>query len=281
MILTKLERLINRNKYSIGNIRSVPKRVNLEWWQSRPNVGDEISPVIVDWMLEKKNLTREQEIRSTKHLMAVGSIIGMSKFDATIWGSGIHVESSIKRLKRFRPLIKYDIRALRGPVTKQILEGLGYNCKNAVYGDPAVLMPLIYPGCKDRNRKGTLVIDHYYNDSSSGFPDKDIKVISAGVEDWKGFIDEILMSEKVISSSLHGIILAEAYGVPAVFVSKGMDQQMMKYKDWYQSTGRDDYPIAASVEEALSMKACALPDIKEMQHHLIDAFPYDLWSIEK
>lgn len=281
MILKKLERLINRNKYSIGNKKAIPKKVNLEWWQERPNVGDEISPIIIEWMLEKKGLSLDQEVDYTRHLLAIGSIIGMGRFDATIWGSGIHVESSVRRIKKYHLLVRYDIRALRGPMTKHILEKIGYNCKNAVLGDPGVLMPLIYPGDTREKKNEILVIDHFSNDTSSSIDREDIKVISAGTEDWKGFIEEILMSKKVISSSLHGIILAEAYGVPAIFVSEGMDKQLMKYEDWYHSTGRYDYPIASSVEEALAMKAADLPDLKEMQERLVNAFPYDLWGKKK
>ena len=102
--------------------------------------------------------------------------------------------------------------------------------------------------------------------------------ISPLVEDWRTFIDSITNSELVISSSLHGIILAEAYGVPAIMLNHNRD--MFKYRDWYYSTGRYDFPIADTVEEALMMKPALLDKdiLKAMQKRLLDSFPTDLWD---
>lgn len=45
---------------------------------------------------------------------------------------------------------------------------------------------------------------------------------------------------EVYSSSLHGIILAEAYGVPAVMFRSYDKSVDFKYLDYYASTGRYD-----------------------------------------
>lgn len=95
---------------------------------------------------------------------------------------------------------------------------------------------------------------------------------------YKYFIDEIVKSEKIISSSLHGIILAESYGVPAILLNEGIDNQLIKYYDWYYSTGRKSVKIANSIEEALSMEPMDLPDLTNMRNDLINSFPYDLWD---
>ena len=42
--------------------------------------------------------------------------------------------------------------------------------------------------------------------------------------DYRLFLNELVRGERVISSSLHGIILAESYGVPAVlYRPEGLD----------------------------------------------------------
>ena len=88
------------------------------------------------------------------------------------------------------------------------------------------------------------------------------------------------LSRKIISSSLHGIILAETYGVQAVFLNTGdyVDKALMKYYDWYFSTGRMCVKIARTMEEAKEMEPMSLPDLTELREKLMAAFPYDLWE---
>lgn len=104
-------------------------------------------------------------------------------------------------------------------------------------------------------------------------------IISMNTNDYKSVIDKIVSCKKVYSSSLHGIILAEAYGVPAVFF-RGIPAVIdFKYKDYYASTGRFDVPMANNLAESFSFEAPELPDLSKLQQGLMDAFPYDLWEV--
>ena len=92
-------------------------------------------------------------------------------------------------------------------------------------------------------------------------------------DDWMAVIDKIVMTKLVICSSLHGIILAESYGVPAILLNDyGMN--LFKYEDYYYSTGRFDFPVAKTVEEALKLAPPPLPDFTEMRESLVSSFPY-------
>lgn len=275
-MLKKLYSYMNRNNTSLGKNKTVPNRVNIEWWNSRPNVGDALSPVIVEWMLEQRGIQADKYVQSTKHLLALGSIVGTKNFDATVWGSGIHTFDNVGRLAKYHRIIKYDIRALRGPITQDALRTCKYNVDGIPLGDPAVLMPLIYQPPSVEKEYDLCVIDHYYNHSDiSG--DRTI-VLPAGTNDYQYFINTIIASEKVISSSLHGIILAESYGIPAVFLCNGVEHQMMKYYDWYYSTGRYEVKVAKNIEEGIHMEPMPLPDLNEIRSGLIQSFPYDLWE---
>ena len=76
-------------------------------------------------------------------------------------------------------------------------------------------------------------------------------------------ISEIVESEKIISSSLHGIILAETYKVPALLLlEKGKSQ--FKYEDYYFSTGRYNITLSHTLEEAWYLKAMPLPDLSDI-----------------
>ena len=83
---------------------------------------------------------------------------------------------------------------------------------------------------------------------------------------------------EVYSSSLHGIILAEAYGVPAVMFRSYDKSVDFKYLDYYASTGRYDVPIVDTFEEACQIEPLPLPDIKPLQEAAMASFPYDLWN---
>lgn len=80
------------------------------------------------------------------------------------------------------------------------------------------------------------------------------------------YVDQLCSAERVISSSLHGIILAESYGIPAVLYLpeevKG-NLTLYKYRDYYYGTGRYEFPIAKTIQEALQITPCMLPDLKE------------------
>lgn len=76
-------------------------------------------------------------------------------------------------------------------------------------------------------------------------------MLSPLTEDWKAFIDRICTSDLVISASLHGIIIAETYGVPAVFLNDAESEDLFKYEDYYASTGRWHIPMVNTVEEAV------------------------------
>lgn len=268
------------NRYSMGWKKSKAKRINLEWWSSHLNLGDTLSQIIFYWMLKRKGCDPEYKTKKTIHLLGLGSIIGADGFDAVIWGSGIHKLDNLYNICRYNRFLKYDVRAVRGPVTKAILENCGhYDCKNVVYGDPAIIMPKIYRPKNDEKKYKVSLILHYITPNKSRYAEN-YHCIPIETDNYKKFIDEIVASELIISSSLHGIILAETYGVPAVFLNENglLDHVLMKYYDWYFSTGRANVVIAHSVEEALRVKPMRLPELAEMREALMNAFPYDLWG---
>ena len=170
-----------------------------------------------------------------------------------------------------------DIRAVRGPLTRQVYLKLGHKCPE-VYGDPGILMPLIYQPSNTKKTKDFMIIPQYTteNEIRKYYPDK--LIISMNSNDYKSVIDKIVSCKVVYSSSLHGIILAESYGVPAVFF-RGIHPIIdFKYKDYYASTGRYNVAMPNSLSEAFKTEPPELPNLKKLQQGLLDSFPYDLWE---
>lgn len=255
-----------------------PERFYKNLVQNAPfNLGDSLGEVIIRYLLAKKGIVFDKPVSRTKHLYCVGTNIQGAWQSATIWGSGIYppltwAHKLVWKLSRR----KLDVRAVRGPLTKQILEGLGFSCPN-IFGDPAILMPMIYNPCKEKKYK-YIVIPQFIKEKDFREKHPNEHMVSMNTNDYKAVIDEIVSSEMIITSSLHGIILAESYGVPAVFF-RGLPQwKDFKYYDYYYSTGRKDIKIAESFEEALTMKPLPLPDLSKMRQDLLDSFPYNLWE---
>ena len=260
-----------RNRKTLDGRYADPKKVNLEYWNFNENLGDLLAPVVTQWMLGRLGRSLSEEAVRPGHLMTVGSVLGLGNFDAVVWGSGVNSFGHVGRIALQRDYRRLDIRAVRGPVTAQVLRENGYTCPQ-VYGDPAILLPMIYPGSRPEKKRDYVVIDHYMKKKRTG---EDALSIRTG--DYRTFLDKILEAEVVYSSSLHGIILAESYGIPAVFLRQGMEEEMLKYYDWYFATGRYEVRSAASLSEAKRMVPMELPQLEKMREGLLQSFPYDLW----
>lgn len=274
-MINKIKRRIFRNEVTITGQKVYRNKVNLEWWNKKQNLGDVLSPIVYEWMLEQEGIDKEQNIGKTVHMLGIGSVIGMGRFDAVVWGSGIHTFKTIRDIVNQMKYRKYDVRAVRGPVTASVLEACGYKCPK-VYGDPAILMPEIYSPLKVEKKYKVSVILHIEHQNIQ--KPEDMHYINMKTTEYKKVIDEIVSSEKIISSSLHGIILAETYGIPAVFLKAGMEDEMLKFYDWYYSTGRKNVIIADTIEQANEMKTMPLPNLDVARQNLKEAFPYELWK---
>ena len=103
-------------------------------------------------------------------------------------------------------------------MTRFVLSQSGIECPD-IYGDPAILLPQIYKPEKREKRYKVGIIPHlldasyplinYYRKS----PDTTIFDLK-NYESIEAFIDEINQCEVILSSSLHGCIISDAYNIP-------------------------------------------------------------------
>lgn len=263
-----------RNKFCLYNIfkKAKKNKVNLNYWSESANLGDALAPIILNHMLEQRNIDGDKPVSKTKHLYAVGSVLTAGIQDCTVWGSGVLNATLLYRLKKR----KFDIRAVRGPVTRAILLDYGYNVPE-VYGDPAILLPEIYTPepCPKKAKYGVILHKDYI------IPTRDNELaetifIDIRTENYKLFVEQLMSVNIVISSSLHGIILAESYGIPAILLKPQVD--ILKYYDYYYSTGRTIFPIASDIAEAKKIVPAELPDLTQLKTALKISFPYDLYE---
>ena len=208
------------------------------------NWGDDLNEHIAKRLTEKQFVIlpycRLERFFHIESYLLIGSILAL--FDMThtvVWGSGILNGNDIDKIHGTPD----KICAVRGPRTRKELIKKGIPCPE-VYGDPALLMPRFYqPVIRTHYSMG--IIPHWEDvkkdDVQRLISDPRVKFIKVqGYDNWTDFIDEICSCDFVISSSLHGLIIAEAYGIPSRWVEFGtyIDGWEFKYNDFYESIGK-------------------------------------------
>lgn len=253
-----------------------PKELAFFWWKEGDfvNFGDYISCKLVERILGKSVYCyNKKSPNQVKKLLASGSIYYFANEGDVIWGSGINGKKMKRSDYSFNQL---DIRSVRGPLTRDFLMKTFKIDVPEIYGDPALLFPFFFPEFKkaENPEHEHLIIAHYHD--ISHFIDDDNICIVHATEPWDQIVKAILNSKFVISTALHGVILAEAYGIPARLLRLGETEPLFKFVDYYEGTGRPNFNFATSVEEALLMGG--EPPIQCDLQEIYNAFPFEYWQ---
>jgi pyruvyltransferase len=258
---------------------SAPEGLPLFYWNEKwrgrtlVNFGDYISLKLVERIVDgavQPYVKGQKNV--TKKLLATGSIFSFAIDGDVVWGSGINGKLLNKKDYKFKTL---DIRSVRGPLTRNFLkEHLNIDCPE-IYGDPALLFPYLFPEFKKRKTpsRDYIIIPHYSEEEMFNKNEWDNIVFSTDA--WEEVLLQILDSKLVISSSLHGIVLAEAYGIPARLLRVTDNEPLFKYLDYYSGTGRPSFAYATTIDEALEMGG-ERPIHCDVEK-LYKAFPFEYW----
>jgi pyruvyltransferase len=93
---------------------------------------------------------------------------------------------------------------------------------------------------------------------------------------WQEIVQKITESKFVISTSLHGLVIAESFGIPARLLRMTQNEPLFKYADYYLGTGRQEFQYATTIKQALQMGGEKLP-ICDLDR-LLEVFPYELFK---
>lgn len=222
--------------------------IRLFWWNEvklmhkpKENYGDLIGKYLVEKISGKKvrfAIPKKWSIFNYFQPIYVtaGSILANINKNCIVWGSGIIQQDQIVK--------KATFLAVRGPQTRKRLLELGFEVPE-VYGDPALLLPNYYhPTIEKKYQLG--IVPHYndYKMVKQWYSkDTSIKIIDLMTLDVEQTTNEFLKCEYIISSSLHGLIVAHAYGIPAVWVkfSDKLFGDGIKFQDYFESVGIKNY----------------------------------------
>lgn len=196
--------------------------VNVFYWDKKKNFGDKIGPFLVEQMSRQKTTNIFQRVEEKSGLLVVGSIIGMlDRPGLDIWGSGLIrplSKNKVDELKKFPPR---KILAVRGYKTySQLRNKLGWDVPK-ILGDPALLLPNYFSANPEKSSTlgKVAIVPHYSHAALFAHLHSDESVKILNVEDEPlEVINDIATADICISTSLHGIIVAHAYGVPWVWL---------------------------------------------------------------
>lgn len=280
--------------------------IKLVYWDA-PNLGDLLSPYIVHKLSGKEILhkngyrgftlllkrlfvyllklqivrIRELLFPYEKNIIGIGSIIGLGNRYSLIWGSGFMSEKE-----------KFNggtILAVRGEYTSKKLEEMGYE-KCRILGDPALLLPLCFSPIIQKKYKIGIIPHWSETDFFIERYSKDYKIVDMRTRKVEDTIKEILSCKYILSTSLHGIIISHAYGIPALWIKhRTIHADDFKFKDYFTSVHIAVYDAFENIDDILfasehwldlfnTNREKSLPQVslKDIQRKLLAVAPFSI-----
>lgn len=201
------------------------------------NFGDFVNKRFWNELSGKKITTDKRK----EHFFSTGSILHWCTKNSIVCGSGFISNRSPLGHKPKK------ILWVRGKLTKKKFEKLNIKCPD-VFGDPLLLFPAIYCNLKLKVLKNSVgVLPHFIDKGNKNVKDvvselekkgKVVRMLDICVfENYENLIDSILECETIVSSSLHGVVLACAYGKKVIFkqFSDKVVGKTFKFNDFFSS----------------------------------------------
>jgi len=183
--------------------------VPAHWWDGHPNFGDDLTP----WLLPNYGVLPIHRVASRAGLAGVGSILEFlpADWNGVVWGSGL-MRGEPHPLKNARML------AVRGHLTRELVGAPD----DVALGDPGILVGRLRP--RPERRWDVALVPHGHHRSHAPFlalaeaAGYRVRVVNVH-QTAERVVREIGASRAVVTTSLHGLVTADAYGIPAVWTT--------------------------------------------------------------
>lgn len=239
---TNYARLLSRNFFSPTLAKQSSRTViaSILRGSKRGNVGDALGPYLYARVVgDKPAVCYARETSRESGLTLVGSIL--QDFRQTkpriVWGAGLIAPGSAKHLRRDKVL------GVRGPLTAACVIRDTRQLPRIV-SDPGLAIGELLPREIEADRDLGFVIHSVDRDY---FKARKQELPAELIDNYCGNVEELIRSlqryRRVISSSLHGCVLAHAYGIPAlpVRISGRVTGGSWKFRDYYASVGCQNF----------------------------------------
>jgi pyruvyltransferase len=211
------------------------------------NFGDKITPLL----LKHVGVAVEWSPPEHAELIGVGSILekAPTQFRGTIWTTGFMHASSRGDFPRARVL------GLRGKLT---LQHVGHTGQKVALGDAGLLCDELVPSVKKKHKLGIIphfvdVHDPFVHALADG--SAEARVIDICAEP-RALLRSVAECENIISSSLHGLILADSLRIPNRWMELNRGAEVVtgarfKFHDYYSAFGIELTPLALDASATL------------------------------
>lgn len=259
--------------------------IRLYWWgggkgDAGTNFGDSLSPLVVRLLsgaevayapIERCDLVAAGSLLNAVIRRQWRRTLAWRLEPIKVWGTG----SLSRRRLDARP--RLAIAAVRGPLTRDAM-GLP---KSTALGDPGILVDRLVGRSARAHRWG--IVPHYVDYSLPAVQEMarrtpDSCIVDLRQPDVLATARTIASCDFILSSSLHGLIAADAFGIPSVWVSlsDGLVGGDWKFRDYFQSVEREVPVPAAAWGDLRQLEALAgvasRPAVEARQHDLVQAF---------
>jgi pyruvyltransferase len=253
--------------------------VKAYWWNERPNFGDSMTPELLARLF---GINASWASLEEADLTAAGSVIQWItpvRIDVQdpihIWGSGYIFPEEPP------PLPGTAIyHAVRGPQSAKLsgIEG------EVVDGDPGLLASRVFDK-KRLNRHSIGIVPHLWHRSDPALAEiakqNDMLVIDVEA-DPKSVIMAIASCDFIFSSSLHGLVIADSFSIPNLWITLEPEPfgGRWKFNDYYGSFGLTIEPIHLTPQINIKtqigrvIEAYVRPGIEAIGESLFKAFPF-------
>ncbi|MDY6049914.1 MAG: polysaccharide pyruvyl transferase family protein [Corynebacterium sp.] len=285
-VRTVVDLLMNVRREEESGAFSMDQTIRMYWSSGVLNFGDWSGPKIVHRLTGRRTIQSNRlGYNSSRVLYTVGSILGWVKRDnVDIWGSGLMNRLNEDVIAERKKLRGVRIHAVRGRKTKEDIEqALGWEVPE-VFGDPALLLPIVYPAEEASDRDKVAVVPHgvhrvYFKNIA--LP-QEFEIVDVR-NDVETVAKQISSSKAVVSTSLHGLITAQAYGVPWTWLQIGdrpLGGGSYKFEDFF--TTLDESSVSRFLTDSTSLdrdtvlqaaKQANLPELGIDLNSLLAALP--------
>jgi pyruvyltransferase len=215
------------------------KPIRLYWWNGAPNFGDGINPRVVEWISGRKVKHSSQD---DAELVAIGSLMQIMEGSIrrragplkTFWGTGMMAPSEI--IGQFNKSPHVRMTLVRGPIS-ELLSGH----EGLPHGDPGLLVDRVYGRVDKKFEIGVVPHKAQWTKKFTGMLNENprLKLIDVRNDDAEQVVKEIASCEYILSGSLHGLVIADAYGIPNFWMNgPEWKQSDMKFFDYKLSVKR-------------------------------------------
>lgn len=215
------------------------------WFDGIANFGDGLTP----WLLQRAGVIPTLAASTDADFVGVGSILEMlpGDFSGTVWGSGLLHGEPLS-------LPRANFVAVRGELTRDLV-----SAGDVALGDPGVLVSRFMRRPSVRWEVG-IVPHHIHEDDPlwarlASSPDRRVHVIDVR-RGPTAVLRDIASCGAILSTSLHGLITADAFGIPAVWARREPDLWGGRFKfDDYESALTPGTTRAVTLDDDVGLDA--------------------------